>query len=147
MILLSAIAVFDARTYRIPDELNLALAVFGLVFSYTQGITFFEEALLGALLGFMLTMSIRILYKYWRSYHGIGLGDVKMIAAGGCWVGIDGIATVLFIASITGIVADLVARKFSFSSGGKKQKIPFGPYLAAGIIFSWSLKFLTFTSW
>ncbi len=75
------IAVGDVRTRRIPNLLNLAIAVSGLGFQVgTGGLAGLGNGLLGLLLGFALLFPFYLL-------HGMGAGDVKALAALGTWLG------------------------------------------------------------
>lgn len=57
--------------------------------------------------------------------QGIGYGDVKLIAAAGIWLGVDGLSYSVVMACIFGIIWGLA----------KKQKfVPFAPFLALGTI-------------
>jgi prepilin peptidase CpaA len=75
------IAVGDVRTRRIPNLLNLAIALSGLGFQgATGGWTGLAEGVWGLLLGFGLLFPL-----YWLK--GMGAGDVKALAALGAWLG------------------------------------------------------------
>jgi prepilin peptidase CpaA len=76
----------DYTQKRVPNWLNAALAVSGLVVQgvfygwYVQGVGGVGWGLLGLLVGFGL------LIVPWMM-HGMGAGDVKLMAAIGCWLG------------------------------------------------------------
>ncbi len=61
---------------------------------------------------------------------GLGMGDVKLAAFLGAWLGRD-VAVALFVGSLLGAVAALavVARR---GSAGRKATLPYGPFLAVG---------------
>src|ERR1700740_1430036 len=101
-VLCAGVAWIDIRDGIIPDWLNLAIAVLGLVKIISTGdssaaiVALGEGVVIGA--AFWL---LRRLYFVIRGIQGLGLGDVKLLAAAGIWVGLAGIPFVLLIATIT----------------------------------------------
>ncbi len=65
-----------------------------------------------------------------------GLGDVKLFAAAGAWVGWQGLPSVLLIGAAASPVAAFI---LSWAKGarGLRQTVPFGPYLALGLWITW----------
>ena len=61
---------------------------------------------------------------------GLGMGDVKLVAFMGAWLGRD-VAVALFVGSLLGLVPALVAL-LKRGGKGRKETIPYGPFLAAG---------------
>ncbi len=59
----------------------------------------------------------------------MGWGDVILMAAGGLYLGTQGILVALAIALITGAIGGLIQKRFSGNS-----KFAFGPYLSLGIV-------------
>lgn len=59
----------------------------------------------------------------------MGWGDVILMAAGGLYLGTQGILVALGVALITGAIGGLIQKRFSGSS-----KFAFGPYLSLGIV-------------
>src|ERR1700739_4664807 len=96
--LLSAVlAWIDIRDGIIPDWLNLSIAGLGLAKAVmangsAAGI---EAAGEGAAIGLIFWL-LRRLYFGWRKIQGLGLGDVKFLAAAGIWIGVAGLP-VLFV--------------------------------------------------
>lgn len=121
--LLLALALADAAHLLLPDPLNAALAVLGLVLAPT-GVA---DALVGGALGFLLLWAVRRLYRAWRGCDGLGLGDAKLLGAGGIWVGWQGLPAALLGAALATLAAALLLRR------EHSAPIPFGPGLAAGI--------------
>ena len=65
------------------------------------------------------------------AYAGMGLGDVKLLAMLGAWVGLTGLPLVLLIASIAAVLWLLV--RIPFTNKEKRSPvIPYGPFLALG---------------
>ncbi|MGC6483505.1 MAG: prepilin peptidase [Synechococcus sp.] len=65
----------------------------------------------------------------------LGLGDAKLAALGGAWLGVEGIAIAMQLAVIGGALIGFFAR----ISGrlGAREPFPFGPFIAAGIWLVW----------
>lgn len=61
---------------------------------------------------------------------GLGMGDVKLAAFMGAWLGRD-VAVALFVGTLLGALAAVlvVARR---GAAGRKATLPYGPFLAAG---------------
>lgn len=65
----------------------------------------------------------------------LGLGDAKLAALGGAWLGLQGIAMAMMLAVLGGAVVGSMARL----SGrlGAREPFPFGPFIATGIWLVW----------
>jgi len=80
--------------------------------------------------------TIAELFYRWRGVHGLGLGDAKLFAASGAWVGLDGMASVLVLASGSALVIALLVPLLGVSVA-RDTRIPFGPFLAGGTWLVW----------
>lgn len=65
----------------------------------------------------------------------LGLGDAKLAALGGAWLGLAGISAAMALAVCSGAIIGLLGR----ISGrlGPRQPFPFGPFIALGIWLVW----------
>jgi leader peptidase (prepilin peptidase)/N-methyltransferase len=125
--LLIALFGTDLDTGRLPDILTLPGVVIGLAWSLF-GPPGFEDSLLGAALGAGILLAIRWLWRWWRGVDGMGLGDVKMLAMIGAFLGWRQILVVLCFASFAGAavgVSLMVLRRRTLQS-----RLPFGTFLA-----------------
>ena len=129
--LLTAAAI-DARRLILPDFLTLPLIPLGLAMAWLEPPDLATRAI-GALSGFLTFAGIGWLYRRWRGRDGLGLGDAKLLAAAGAWVGWQGLPSVVLIAAIGGLAWALLTRQRA------DQKMPFGPFLAAGFWLVWWL--------
>jgi leader peptidase (prepilin peptidase)/N-methyltransferase len=59
----------------------------------------------------------------------MGLGDVKMLAMIGAFLGLRGAAVALFLAALSG---SLVGTVVLLRGGGPKSRLPFGVFLSLG---------------
>ncbi len=136
---LSALLVTDLRFQRLPNPLNLLLGLLGLGFHFLHNFEPLPLAALlaGAILGALLLYALRVFYLRRRGIEGLGLGDVKFVAASGLWVGIDGIFLVIaFGALLTlaglALLGLLRHRRLTGASSfwpDGRTRIPFGPGL------------------
>lgn len=132
---LLVLSYLDLRTGLLLDVITLPLIVSGIAFVWlSDGSWLF--ALAGAVLGYVLIAGLGYVWRQMRGYEGIGLGDAKLLAAGGAWVGIAMLPVILLVASGAGLIgAVFVALKPQ--NNEDRVAIPFGPALAFGIWTAW----------
>ncbi len=135
----AALASIDIRRGIIPDWLNLIVAVLGLARAamLDGGAAVLGAATEGIIVGAIVWL-LRRLYFMLRRYQGLGLGDVKLLAASGIWIGITGVPIQLLIASLTALVA-AGAMRLAGAAVGRQTSLPFGPFLAAGLVLTLTL--------
>ena len=135
ILVLVYLAYIDLRTFRLPDLFTLPLIFVGLCFNGFSSLAFIDSqaSILGALLGYSLLWLLNRLYRYIKKQDGIGMGDAKLLAALGAWLGWSALPGVLFLASVLGIVGGILWLKLNKKNQG--SPFPFGPFLIfAGII-------------
>lgn len=124
--LLLVLAVVDWRTYEIPNGLNLAILLLGAV-QTAADLEHWRTYLIG-----MCSVSLFFLLLWFVTHgNGMGLGDVKLMAAAGLLLGWQRI----FLAMLAGSVAGALIHSVRMLRGSGR-KLAFGPYLAAGIWLS-----------
>lgn len=131
LILLSYI---DLRTGLLPDLLTLPLGLAGLAVSIYAGN--WLSAVVGGLVGYGLIAGLAAFWRAQRGYEGIGLGDAKLLAACGLWIGVYALPAMLLIASGFGLAAALTVSKKARRTS-EQVAIPFGPFLAIGAWIAW----------
>ena len=135
ILILAYLAYIDLRTFRLPDVITLPLVFAGLVlnaFSSLQFVTL-QASIAGALLGYLSLWLLNRLYRYIKKQDGIGMGDAKLLAALGAWLGWSALPSILFMASTSGIVGGLLWLRLNKQN--RRGAFPFGPFLIfAGII-------------
>jgi len=127
------ISLSDIRHLAIPDGANVVLAVGGLVLSVTLPPIDVYGSVMGLLAGGVAAWLFKITYRSIRKIEGIGMGDVKFLAAAGTWVGASGLAPLLFIASAGGLCFFLV-RRLQGEDLKPTDRVPFGPLLCLGLL-------------
>lgn len=133
--LLTAAAAIDLRTRRLPDLLNLAIAAAGLAATWLLGRDL-AASLVGIGAGYLAFLLVSVLYRRLRGRDGLGLGDAKLLAAGGAWIGWMGLPFAVLIAAAAGLIFVLGAR-LAGRRLAATDALPFGPFLALGVFAVW----------
>ena len=132
--LMLVLAVIDAIHLLLPDPLTYGGIGLGLAASFVVGWTTPRDAVIGAAIGAGALLVLIGLWYLLRRVRGMGLGDVKMLAAVGAFLGVGGTLLTLFLASLIGALAGLlflVRGRLGWSS-----RLPFGVFLAVGALVS-----------
>jgi leader peptidase (prepilin peptidase)/N-methyltransferase len=135
-LLCAALAWIDIRHGIIPDWLNLAVAGIGLIGTMMIGDPYatLQAAGEGIAIGALFWL-LRRLYFAYRKVQGLGLGDVKFLAAAGIWVGISGLPMLLLIATLTALAYAGIMR-LAGRSLTAQTSMSFGPFLATGLLLT-----------
>lgn len=135
--ILLAIALIDIRSFRIPNPLNFALIVLGLGWAaFAYGVGEVWQFALAAIIGYLALFLCNQLYKAVRGKHGIGMGDAKLLAAGGALLGSMCLPMVTLIATSAALVIIILFRVLGKRISGA-DALPFGPFLAFAIWVVW----------
>jgi len=137
-----AIACIDAQRFTIPDVLSLPAIPAGLLASgylldpWSSQLVSLDHAI-GTCLGGAVFWLVREVYWRLRRREGLGLGDVKLAAAGGAWVGWEHLADVVLLsaAAALSLAVALAALRGGRLSGA--ERLPFGAFLAPSIWVVW----------
>ena len=133
---LIVLACIDQSQGYLADEITIPLMWAGLLFNCFGTIVSAQQAILGAMLGYLSFFFINHVFRAIRGRHGLGQGDMKLLAVLGAWLGWEVLPALVLIASLSGLIFYSMAhlgRRYTLSDA-----IPFGPYLA----FSGILSFL-----
>jgi leader peptidase (prepilin peptidase)/N-methyltransferase len=125
--LLIALAVTDAETFRLPNPLTyggLVIAL-GLSLVVPPGVV---DAVLGALLGAGILLAIRWAWLRATGTDAMGLGDVKMLAMIGAFLGWQQVFVVLLLSTVVGAAVGIAVTLTG--RGSMRTKLPFGIFLA-----------------
>lgn len=129
------LAYIDLRTFRLPDVVTLPLMISGLLFNafFKPGFSDFSSAVIGTIVGFGFLWGLNSLYRLTKKQNGIGMGDAKLLAGLGAWLGWAPLPGLLLIASISGLVGGVLWIRYHQEN--LRSAFPFGPFIAfAGII-------------
>ena len=128
---LARLAWVDLRTFRLPDIYTLPLIGAGLVLALVTDLISVGASVAGALTGFGLFWAIGHFYFSRHGQEGLGLGDAKLFAASGSWLGVWLLPYVLLVASLGGLAYAVMSRR------NPERKIAFGPWLAFAFMTVW----------
>ena len=135
ILILLYLGYVDLRSFRLPDFITLPLIIAGLLFNFLSPSSFVDitDSIAGALIGYGSLWLLNCLYRLAKRQDGIGMGDAKLLAALGAWLGWAALPSILLIASISGFIGGIIYLKWRQQSS--HHPFPFGPFLAfAGII-------------
>lgn len=162
---LIAVTLIDLEHTFIPDELSLPTTLLGVWGGFTLA-TWLPNIsplslLFGGLFGYVLIVGVRGLGFVLYGREAMGLGDAKLLAMIGAFLGWQSLPTVLLLASLQGLIAAAIALTYSRITGeanqltmttrelderfgeetgddlrdkGAQLAIPFGPFLALGAL-------------
>ena len=132
---LGAMAWIDFKTGYLPDSLQLALtigAVAILALGSPIGIGW-TAAATGAVINAAVFWGLRWIVTRAKGREAMGLGDVKLVAVGGLWLGPWALPYIMALSGLITLAAvgtaSLVLRKALW-----RGEIPLGPGLAVGIL-------------
>ena len=139
-LLSGVLAWIDIRHGIIPDWLNATIAGLGLSKAVVAGgvLAGLDAACEGAAIGVVFWL-LRRLYFAFRKIQGLGLGDVKFLAAAGLWTGVAGLPLLLMVAALTALACAGVMQ-FTGRQLTAQTSMSFGPFLAIGLLFAWGLQ-------
>ena len=128
------ISVADLRRRIIPDAYLWPLFLIGLLITnWWPWIIGPRMAATSAVFGYALAAGVGFIFDVIRRRTNpnaetpIGLGDIKLIATGGLWLGIQGLGLALIVACITG---------GAWARAKHQRYIPFAPFFVVGAILS-----------
>lgn len=128
----------DFEHYIIPDRISLGGVAAGLLLSAgvpslhgtVSRVASLEAGVIGALAGGGLLWSVGFIGKLVLKKEAMGLGDVKLLAAIGAFLGWQAVLFTVIVSSFAGSLVGVGL----IATGGKKwqSRIPYGPYIALG---------------
>jgi leader peptidase (prepilin peptidase) / N-methyltransferase len=151
--LLVVLTITDLRERILPDSVNIFGVGAGLLFSFftksmdgtavwianrwfdfppPQPALSFADAVLGAAVGSGMLWAVAEGYFRLRGREGMGLGDVKMMAAVGVFLGLKRTLMTVLAGSLLGSVIGIIL--ISVSKKDRNYELPFGTFLGAGAL-------------
>lgn len=141
LMVLAALSVIDLKTRLLPNPLVLLLATLGIFFHISTDFTLTPplQSLAGAATGYGLPWTIRFFANRFYGRDSLGLGDVKLLGAGGLWLGPEGVLLAITLGAFAGLIHgvgvalwDTIKNRAPFTL--RRLTIPAGPGFAVGLI-------------
>ena len=123
----------DLQHHILPNVITVPGIVVGFLFSLV-GPPGWVDALIGIAVGGGVLLAIAEAYFRWRGEEGLGMGDVKMLAMIGAFLGWRLTLVTLVLSSLAGSIIGIGL--IAASRGNLKYALPFGTFLALGALAS-----------
>jgi len=121
----------DLHHQILPNVITLPGIAIGFLFSLV-GPPGWVNSLLGVLLGGGVLYLIAWTYYAVRHEEGLGMGDVKMLAMIGAFLGWKAVLVTLILSSFAGALVGVGI--IALSRGGMRLALPFGTFLSLGAL-------------
>jgi leader peptidase (prepilin peptidase)/N-methyltransferase len=128
VMLLLPLAFIDLEHHLLPDVLTLPGIAVGLAGSLVGGLVPLFDAATGAAVGAAVPYAVIVIYRWLRGAEGMGLGDVKLLAMIGAFLGWRGVLLTLGLAATAGALLGLTL--IALGRGRRDTELPFGTFLA-----------------
>lgn len=139
---LIALTGIDYHDQLLPDQITLPLLWIGLFVNLNGTFVPLNEAVIGAIAGYLSLWSVFWIFKLVTGKEGMGYGDFKLLAALGAWMGWQMLPLIIVLSTFVGAVVGIIG----IMTKAKERQMPiaFGPFLAmAGwIALIWGDKIL-----
>jgi len=129
------LTIIDIDHMILPETITKPLLWSGLLVNLFGVFTSLENAIIGAIAGYMSLWIIYWTYKLLTGKEGMGYGDFTLLSALGAWLGWSFLPSIIIIASISAILITFILKLSNFAFKNKlliETQIPFGPYLCLG---------------
>ena len=145
--MLVVITFIDVDHQIIPNVISFPGIIFGFISSFLVPWVFWFDSLLGIIAGGGLLFLVAAGYKALSGKEGMGMGDVKLLAMIGAFLGWQSILPVVFLGSLAGSLIGVPLMFLKKADG--KSAIPFGPFLSLAALvylFWWDSLFSWYQS-
>ncbi len=126
------LAMIDFEHYLLPDSITKPGILAGLILQFQVSWSTPQDAVLGVLLGAGVLAALTWGWYWWKGVHGMGFGDIKMLAMVGAFLGWQGVIATLLLGSLAGSVVGV--GQILRGRMGLKSKLPFGVFLAPAAV-------------
>lgn len=130
--LLVVISFIDLDHQIIPDIISLPGIPLGFLLTFLVPWLSWRDSLLGILVGGGSLACVAGVYYLVTRTEGMGMGDIKLLAMLGAFMGWKAILPIIFLGSLVGSLIGVPLMLIKGSNG--KLAIPFGPFLSLGAV-------------
>ena|SRR5579871_5414470 len=130
-------SIVDIDRQKLPNAITLSLIAVGLAIGCSISIAEGAKHAAAAMASYAIIWLIRYVYLARRGLEAMGLGDAKLLAVAGAWVGTTELPMVL--AGAAGGALAFVCVLGVMKRSAPAEQIAFGPYLAGAIWLAWVL--------
>jgi leader peptidase (prepilin peptidase)/N-methyltransferase len=129
---LLVITFIDIDHRIIPDVISLSGIPLGFFASFFLPQLKWSDSLIGIATGGGSLLTIALGYQFITGKDGMGVGDIKLLAMIGAFLGGKGVFFTIMASSLIGTAVGIVV--MLRSGKGMKMAVPFGPFLGMGAI-------------
>ncbi|MGH7575987.1 MAG: prepilin peptidase [Longimicrobiales bacterium] len=134
--LLLGIAMTDLRHMVIPDEFSLGGLAIGLALAALPGGFSFVDAAAGAILGYVLLWTVKLVAEKILRRPALGVGDIHMMAMVGAFLGPGGALLTVLLGSLLGLLIGVPIVWLRGRLTPLETYLPLGVFLALGAAIS-----------
>ncbi|MFC2948649.1 prepilin peptidase [Virgibacillus sediminis] len=128
--MLMIILVADLVYMQIPNKVLLFFLPFTILIRILVPLDPWWSPILGGALGLLITSAIIII-----SRGGMGAGDMKLFGVLGLILGVEMLMVAFFLSCMIGAVIGFIL--LAFKVVGRRQPVPFVPYIVAGTLIAY----------
>ena len=142
----SSAAQLRVRALLVASEVALTIVLLigaglvraGLAVQRGAPASLLTDSIIGAAAGYLVFAAIGAIFFRLRGQEGLGLGDAKLLAAAGAWLGWQMLPSVVLVAALGGLAQVALAGRL-WPAGAADRSLAFGPWLALAFFGLWLL--------
>ena len=128
--LLLVLSLIDYDHHLLPDVITLPALALGLAASFLPGPPSPREAFVSAAAGFLALWVVAAAGRWYFGEEAIGMGDWKMAAMMGAFLGWRSLLLALFLGALLGSLLGLAL--IASGRGSRRMRLPLGTFMAIG---------------
>ncbi len=141
--ILLTITIIDIKYLWIPKSISYGGIIIGIINIFILSLIYNQypsseiivNHILASLIGFIAFSSISFIGEIILRKPALGLGDAKLIALTGAWLGIKGVLIVMFLSFISAAIFSSLALLIGYIKRG--DPFPFGPFISLSTFAVW----------